>query len=490
MTDVSRHSSPIASPHVRVVLVVVGLAALICLIEPLVQIPEKVSSNYNEGWNAHHATALMKGEPLYRPMESSVSTTYPPLSFLIVGEISGETGDALRAGRVVSFLMFLVVSICCVAIVWMITQSPAAGWFSGLLVLGSMGAHFPSYVAMNDPQFLGHAFQYLGLVLFIGWGDRRAAMVGTVLLLLAGGLVKHNLMPIPLAMTLWVYLYRRHDFVAWVAVALTALFLALAGLGVVFGPEMFESLFRQPRTIELWRLAAALDRWLVPLAPLMIGGVVALVLQRGGSRANLIGGIALVSFLTATLTSLVVGASVNAAFDLVLALAILGGIALHGASSLLTSAGVTKSDWVVPFVAAALSLTIFLRLPLRAYEAYETIGERDSRLLTVEEDFEFVAGRPGPLLSEDPAISYWAGRPFEVDMFTLSQKLKTGRSDGSRVLDRIVTRDYAIIQLVREGGSPFLSDAMNVAIDENYELARSSPLNGYYYVPRGTSASQ
>lgn len=469
----------------RALLMVVGFAVLLCIAQPLVELPQKIGRSQNEGWNAFHAEAVTSDVTLYRDPADLVSNNYPPLSFAIVGGLAQLTGDPLRTGRAVALAALVVVAMSTGWIVSMITRSRAMAWLSGMLVVGSMGAHYPSYVAMNDPQMLGHAFQYVGLGLFLARGARRSVMVASMLLLLAGGLVKHNLIPVPLAITLWLFARRRRDFTVWVvtAVALTAL--SLVCLGLLFGKNFFSSLLTQSRAYGFQLPLLALQRWFVPIAPLLIGGFGVLLLPRRDARTDLILTIATVSLVTSVLTSAARGMSYNAIFDLLLALSILCGIALHEVALLVGN----RADraWILPAALGAVSLSLFLSTPLQAYHAYEAFCDRTSDEKVAREDLEFVRARSGSAMCEDPAVCYWAGKPFEVDLFNVGQKLASDGFDGSQLVERIARREFAVIQLDHPEGSPFLSGAMNGAILEHYALARTSRVNGYFYVPVTTS---
>src|ERR1051325_290758 len=57
----------------------------------------------NEGWNAYHADAAMRGAAqLYPPSDGLVANNYPPLSYYVMGWLGRAFGDPLYAGRAVS----------------------------------------------------------------------------------------------------------------------------------------------------------------------------------------------------------------------------------------------------------------------------------------------------------------------------------------------------------------------------------------------------
>ncbi|HYK80456.1 MAG TPA: hypothetical protein VEU95_12550, partial [Micropepsaceae bacterium] len=84
-----------------VVLAILSVPLLIALIALAYRSTLLIAINYNEGWNAYHATAALSGGRLYYPANALVTNNYPPLSFIIVGMVSNIVGDAIFAGRLV-----------------------------------------------------------------------------------------------------------------------------------------------------------------------------------------------------------------------------------------------------------------------------------------------------------------------------------------------------------------------------------------------------
>src|SRR4051812_49015163 len=134
----------------------VALAAMGLLVRNVLAIAVLAPLDPNEGWNAAHALSLMTNGALYPPPGSLMINNYPPLSFYAVGMVGMLTGDMVIAGRLLSLLSFLLV---CGAIALVCKQMAcgtparlcAALFFAALLLIGS------DYVAMDDPQLLGHA---------------------------------------------------------------------------------------------------------------------------------------------------------------------------------------------------------------------------------------------------------------------------------------------------------------------------------------------
>src|SRR5580704_13258633 len=171
----------------------------------------RVPLDPNEGWNAYHTLSAMRGgaaitgAPLY-PHDLMVNN-YPPLSFYIVGLLSRGVGDAIVAGRLVSLLSALAIAMGLVALLRQIGMRVLDGIFAGLLFITILLVT-SDYVAMDDPQLLGHALQIEALLLLF---RARPAIALAALLLVTGLFVKHNLIALPLAAWLWLALRDRRS---------------------------------------------------------------------------------------------------------------------------------------------------------------------------------------------------------------------------------------------------------------------------------------
>lgn len=471
-----------------ILLALLAVTSLVVLARPVVELPLEIGRNHNEGWNAHHASAVLHGERLYPATDAFTSNNYPPLSFYVLGRLGTLTGDALRAGRGVSLLSLLVVA---GVMGWMarrLTRRSSLGVFASLLLLATMGAHFQNYVAMNDPQMLGHAAQYLGLALFLSRGDRRGGLIASAVLLALGGLVKHNLVAIPLAITVWLWIHRRRDLGPWLIASTLLVALSLAAIFLIHGTPALWGIFLHARQHDPLNFALGLHRWLVPLTPIL-----GAILVAGGLRGRdpavrlplLICGFAAVM---GAVMSLGAGVNYNAFFDLLFLACLLSAVAVeslgrHGEGPVVNSAGLGPG-WVRPTSVVLFALPALLTTPLRLYELVEAVEERPARVEAARADLAWIEEHPGPLLCEDPALSYWTGRPFELGFFNYGQKLATGAVDGQRLWERLEAQHFAVIQTDRRDGRSALGAEFSTLLQRHYELERVSPVNGYFYRPR------
>ncbi len=176
------------------------LAAVVIplLLRNLLAIPVLAPLDPNEGWNAAHAIAAVTGRTLYPRPPSLMVNNYPPLSFYLVGALARLKGDFVVAGRAVSLLAFLVTCGGIATVLRLFSTGPrgmllAVLFFAAVLLIGS------DYVAMDDPQMLGHALQLTAFVLLL-----RARLIWSALLFALSLFVKHNLLALPIAATGWL----------------------------------------------------------------------------------------------------------------------------------------------------------------------------------------------------------------------------------------------------------------------------------------------
>jgi len=208
----------------QVTFLLLCLGTALLLAPRLIELPLHVARDYNEGWNALQAERAFRGEALYPPYGGLTGNNYPPVSFYVVGGLGRIIGDNIVAGRLIAFLCLLVVAANIAVIVRRLGGSQRGAWVSAVFFLGFVAAHNALYVAMNDPQWLGHAVMTSGLAVFLSANQRGVRFYIAVLLIVAAGFVKHMLIPIPLAVALWLLLHDRHAFIRYCAPPRSPLF--------------------------------------------------------------------------------------------------------------------------------------------------------------------------------------------------------------------------------------------------------------------------
>ncbi|WP_428375137.1 hypothetical protein [Lichenicoccus sp.] len=426
---------PRLAPFDFALLVGAALAAFLML-GPALTIPLHIPINYNEGWDAGFATRAVRPDagPLYPGPGSLVFDNYPPLGFLIVGAAGRFVlGDMIVAGRVLALLALLASAALLGLCVRQLGGSVRAAWAAALLLPLFIGIYFSGYVAMDDPQWLAHAFMLAGLAMLLRHHALRRLRQRTIpspqivlaaALMVAGGFVKHNLVALPLATTLWLAWLNPRAALAWMLAAAACIALALAAMQLCYGHAAFVDIFQHRRIIQPHLWTRAIDS-LAPLAP--TGIVIALRLRRrsAGDGAVLAALFILVALATGIAGRMGEGIYYNAHFEAVIALCLGLGLALEPAIAAARPAW-PPARTVTLLVFAA--LPILGALPWHLPVVWRNIVERRAREAAwqpIIARLRAADGQTGCLMA---SLCYWAGKPIDIDMFNLTQYALTGGS--------------------------------------------------------------
>ena len=463
--------------------VTVAVCALL-LYPPLSAIPFHVFKNYNEGWNAYQASYAMSGMNLYRPVEDLVSNNYPPLSFYIVGFLSLLFGDPIIVGRVVSVVALLVVCLN----IGLIIRSQGSRWlapaFFGLGFLAYCAGLFSTYVGMDDPAWLAHAVMTSGFVLFLYNRDRGRVVALAAAIMVMAGLIKHNLLPLPLAITFWLLFNDRKMFRIWLASAVVCSATAVIAMLVVFGPNLFTEILVSPRVYSVDKLVHFFDRvqrygLIIPgLVCLLIAGVLVLTTLRSAIVRLFV----LYFVLSAMMTIAVLpaaGIGQSALFDLVISAVCLLGVCVQ---RLKASAAPTHANAILSATMLAVLLPALVMLPQKM-RGPEWISDLRSREVETASDIRFVKEHPGPVLCEDLSLCFWASKPFVLDFFTGGQKMRAGIVDLDAFIAQVNNGTFALVQYMGNGKDRLPEEA-EAAIAQHYRVVRRSS-NGIFMAPDG-----
>jgi hypothetical protein len=411
----------------------------------------------NEGWNAYHAAAGLRG--LYPPPGALMVNNYPPLSFPLVAALGGIMGDDIIAGRILSLFCFVATGM---GIAWLLRHMGCrrgealfgALVFAGGLLIGS------DYVAMNDPQLLGHALQVAGLILLL-----REQVVAAALLLVGGIFVKHNLLALPLAAALWLYGQDRTAALRFAAAGLGfgvigLVLLRLCGVNLLAelaSPRLYA--FANFRNVS-WRFlqwsAAAIEfsawlawRWrrdrLVCFAALYGASALAIgFLFAGGD-----------------------GVDANIFFDAAIALALTAGLIQNRFGAY--GRAVAATAIVVP-----LALCLWMRFADDNFAYTRQFRQQAPR------DIAFLA--QGPALCEQLSLCYWAGEKVPADVFNLGEAIATGKRTDADIVQLLETRHFRSLQF--DSLESFaLGARVRAALLKNYRLDHEDD-NGLFFRPR------
>ena len=393
------------------------------LLGPMLRIPLHIPLGYNEGWNAYLARrAIDPGlGPLYPPAGTLVFNNYPPLSFYVVGALGRYVvGDMIVAGRIVALASLLASAGLLALCVRRLGGSRRAGIAAAVLVLLYASVVFRRYVAVDEPQWFGHALALGGLAVLLGgratarFGAGRVA--AAALLMTAAGLVKHLLVGLPLAVTLWLALEQRRAAAIWLVTASVGIGGAALLTTLTLGHDALADILRHRRIYDAGRVLAAFERLLPPLLPMLAIAGAALRARRAGDAPMLFAGLFVAG---AAITGLVErageGVNYNAHFETLLACCLITGLAI----SRRMAPGPTLLAGL-----AALPLLVFV--PLGAARAWRDIADRS--VTAWPPVIARIAAAPGLAGCETLSLCFWAGKPFAVDVFNLEQSILAGGS--------------------------------------------------------------
>jgi hypothetical protein len=458
-----------ATPFVAALL---GLLVLLALGAEFFTLSAHVLKNYNEGWNAYHIAAAMHDpDALYPPRAALTSNNYPPLSFFLVGGVAKVTGDAIIAGRIVSFACALGTGLCLMLGALAMGCRPRQAVLAALLFWSAPWV-IVRFTAMNDPQLLGNFLDAVALVLILT-GPRDVWHVALSALFLAfAEFVKPLFVTLPLVLLIWLFLYERKS--AFLLLGFGSLF---ALLGYVLATLLLHvellSHIVSPRAFLWSKLTGQPGQWLLVEA-LPFAASLALFMQKD-RFAFLAALYAALAFVLAVFFSGGDGVSASQMMDVNMAVAL-------GAALYVERAGQTR--WTYPALAFTLLLqSVMLVLSfLGLFAARPSLPELLGTRYATQYDTAFVAHHADPVMCESLALCYWAGRTAQVDAFSLDQAFKTGARPESDLTGLIRRRAFSLIQLQPRSdfGPP---SAIGDTIGRNYYLDHQDR-NGQFFLPR------
>lgn len=398
-------------------------------------IPARFSTDPNEGWNAVQAIRALGAGPLYPPPGGLTGNNYPPLSFYLIGCLGRLTGDAIVAGRMVAFAAVLAVAGWIALLARRLGGGGRAA--TALLFLGLGATLLRPYLALDDPQWLAHALMTGGLWLVVpvrgGEAPTIRRTMAAALAVVAGGLVKHNLVALPLAVTLWLTWRHPRAAIAWIGTGLIALALAAACCGRAYGRAFFVDLLAADRHYSWARMWGQGWVLLAVAAPMLAASLPPLLRIRAADRR-----IDLLLLLLATSLPLGLiqqsgqGVDVNADMEAVIALCLAGGVAL------------ARGDTALRL--ALLSAPLAWLLPQALRDERDEIANRATTQVGWDAIEARIARTPGAVACAMPAFCYWTGRDMGIDAFLYGQHMAV-RHDAAALERALARRRFSLIEL-------------------------------------------
>jgi hypothetical protein len=389
----------------------------------------------NEGWNAYHADDAFNPAALYPSPSGLIANNYPPLWYLLTGSLARLFGDAVVVGRVLSLVAVLSLGALAGAVARQFGATRVTAAIGGLWFVATMARFFDSYVGMNEPQLFGQAIMAAGLLWFIVRQQTGRPVEPAVLVMVAAGFVKHNLIAYPAVALIWLALHDRR--LAWRATLLGAA-VAVLGLALcawLYAPHFLADLLT-PRSYSLAHMVKVSGRlqWVLPaLAVWAIWAWPA----RHTDAARFCGVLIAAALIVCLAQKTGAGIDENAQFDLVFATAVGVGVAF----------GRWPIEWggwtparLTLIVAAVLVLRLLASTRVEfayvlASADYRAEAARNAAVMRTE--VATIAAMPGPVACSNLVLCRMAAMPFVYDHFYVTQLIATGRMSAAELMARL-----------------------------------------------------
>jgi len=488
------------------------IMVVILLALPTIRMFFKLEIDYNEGWNAFYSQKAIQGQAIYSLATEWTTVNYPPLSFYINGFFGLLLGDIVLAGRLLSFLSLIAITVGVAYFIGRKSKQFFAPIYAGLICIGSFAAFTTHYVGMFDPQMLGHAFTFMALLFYLSNKnilDSTFKILIVAVFCVLGLFIKHSIVALPFAIGLDILIQSRKKFLLWWAFCLAAtmvlvLFTTLMD-GKGFLPQLAfpRRLFLSKAIIDTARFGLKIVIPLLIIFPWLIHRI-------KGYPIRVISIYFGLGLIFGIYMSGGYGSDVNMFFDCIIALSLLIGLflaELNGKEISGLYLNKTVSLVVPIFLLSGLILMVFLK--------FSRIGSPNElrygiwrpgiyKVLQAAQDnhradASFIRRQEGPILSENLFLCFISGKEFVFDPFFVGEAIIKGKIDETELLKNIESGFFKVIQL--EAGIPQTIRAINsygpvlkvgkrdrftqntkLAIAIHYRLARRST-NGFFYLP-------
>lgn len=413
--------------------ILIGWALVLLLISDKISlIFTHIPFEYNEGWNAYlseRAVGLVPA-PLYPdPHNSLIFNNYPPLSFYLVGWLGYAIGDMVWAGRILALSAWFGTVILIFRLILQAGGNRLGAHIGSLIFALYSSYFFHSYIAMNDPQWMAHFFMLLGLSAIIQ--KQTALRITTAAtFFIIGGLIKHNLLALPLAVTGWLFIRDKKMALLWVTLGLAGIIISTIGFNALYHNHfMIVDILHHKRVITLRRIKKALGRLAIFL-PLIIFSASFLkknIHLAKTSPKGLLAIFASLSLLFGIFESLGEGVSCNAFFESLIAFSLISGLLFPNRLTVCQFLSL-----VIVVVLPVFIKTTFSQVLLKYNLQTEKPQWNEYHLREEKQQWEEVISQvkmiKSPVICDISVVCYWAGKDYKLDFFNFYQAVKRGAS--------------------------------------------------------------
>jgi hypothetical protein len=454
--------------------------------------------NYNEGWNVYNTERLVHRDLVYDDNYWRVNN-YPIGSFLVIAGVNFLIDDLLLSGRIVALVSFAAIGLLAAVAIRRFGGGRVDAVFGAGCALGFCYLVAPAWIIVDDPQTLGEAVMLGGLVSYLPRAADRLTLLRTAFLIALGVFMKHNVLAIPIALTLDLAIRSPRRLPFWLAscAGFAAGFLGLTQ--IVAGGTFIDHLL-SPRIFTWYGVRYHLMKYLrlfkFPLITMVFGA--RLIFP---ARRFVLAGWGVASIGLATIFSGFEGTSYNMFQDAAVFLGVASGVLFCELRK-----AVGRSGRFAGLLSAGAALLLAQPILARTQNALFQLPRMGALLAAdrqAEETFladaKYIADARGPAICESLLLCYIAGQPFILDPFNSRQYILAGKLDEAQLTQRIAAHQFAVIQLradicddpatvwchilhYPEKFNRFTDETL-YAIDRYYRIARRSRY-GTFYVPK------
>ena len=447
----------------------IGLLSIITLLlifYPIYRISfSGIFINYNEAWNAYHLTRVNSGELLYNLQQQWTPVNYPPFSFYIVSGFSKLIHNPILAGRYLSLLSLLLIITMVVFIVNILIKNLHYAVLSGIFCLSLFTTMAQVYIGMNDPQLLGHLPIILALLIYLRPIKIKYHLLIVAALMAVGIFIKHNLIALPLAITIELFLISRPDFFKWlIYLGLITSGFILISINISGSNFIHEVMLTGSRVYSIPQIVNSVDLLLTKLFIPFILAIIGITYAARHLQLRITALYLVISISTGIYFSGGLGTNINIYFDTFISLSILLGVILSYLDSK------SKLAKIFPLV---ISLSMIMSTRIMIIDSIHQIIHLPD--LAKEEqmnrvDASFLAQQDGSVLCIHNSIfiCYLSGKSFEYDSFNGGQMIATGKNNKNSFLEKINTGYFRTILLD--------NDYLNLGLNENNLNIEKSPI--------------
>ncbi|OAN43057.1 hypothetical protein A6A04_09545 [Paramagnetospirillum marisnigri] len=484
------------SSYRAVTLVLAALAAA-AFAYPLWRIGAGFEIDYNEGWNAFLQSIAARGESPYTTPGPLFFNNYPPLSFYLVGVLGSLLGDPLLVGRALSALAVATISLSCGVVTRAGGGDRTDAVFAAATCLGLFCAFATDYVGVNDPQLLAQGLLCLGFAIYVGGPATPARLVLVAVLFALGLLTKHNVLALPLVVTihaLWQSPPKAR--LAFLGATLALMALALAVILAAFGTDFFHRLLASriyDPTRGFLLSMEMLGHLQIPLAASLLFMV---LVPRQSAAKSMVGAYLALGLLIGFGFASGAGVDINIYFDTLIGSAMGCGLLL---------AWIRRQTALPRQSALAAALLVNFGVLLIAPQTFgrivvDALGDYSERERLFAEDVAYLSGLPGPAICESMLLCLKAGKGVWIDPYNLLQASLTGRLPADQLVGMLRRHEVAVLQMISQREHPLheapgqqvipprfvnFGDDVHDELDLSYRVARVG-LTGRFYLPKAS----